>query len=60
MVWGIARQVLGAALVLVLAWFIVRPIMATLTTAAAARHDGPLRRPGRAGFAARPTAWRCR
>jgi flagellar M-ring protein FliF len=31
MVWSAARQVLGAALVLVLAWFIVRPIMATLT-----------------------------
>lgn len=31
LVWSIARQVLGAALVLVLAWFIVRPIMGTLT-----------------------------
>ena len=29
--WSIARQVLGAALVLILAWFVLRPMMSVLT-----------------------------
>ena len=29
--WSIARQVLGAALVLALAWFVLRPMMPVLT-----------------------------